>query len=96
MNINKYINWGELWEEEICLETAKDYNPSLIEKIERFQNDKEVELIFDECHIDDDRIYIFFGETGGENESDTHGWSRDYSFVFDKDFMLLSLNYTQG
>ena len=41
MNINKYINWGEIWEKEICLQTSIDnliYNDELLHKLDNKLN----------------------------------------------------------
>jgi len=104
MNINKYINWNEIWDEEICpmssidcLGYGDDYEKKeSIKVIKQFMEDKNVKLISDECHIDDDVLYFFFSETGGQNESDTQGWSRDYCFSVDSDFMIVEAEYSQG
>jgi hypothetical protein len=39
---------------------------------------------------------FFFGETGGQNESDNQGWSREYIFIVDEDFMVIDTEYRQG
>ncbi len=96
LNLSKYIDWNKLWEEEICLETAKD-NEKFESLISGFQKDKSVELYESECCLDEKGRLIFcFSETGGQNESDTQGWSRDYTFVFDSDFLLINAEYSQG
>lgn len=94
MNIDKYIKWDEIWEEEIFLDSNDE---KYHEIIEQFLNDKNVELIYNECYINEhNELLFFFGESGGENESDTQGWSRDYTFIFDKDFLLIDAEYSQG
>lgn len=103
MNINKYINWNEIWIEEVCidkelniLEDIYNVNPILINTIKQFIEDKDVQLLFDECYMDDDKLIFCFGETGGQNESDNQGWSRDYTFIVDPDFMIINAEYSQG
>ena len=108
MNINKYINWGEIWEKEICLQTSIDnliYNDEyddetskeIIGVINKFINDKEVELDIDECFIrNDDELIFYFSEQGGQNESDTQGWSREYCFFVSDDFLIYDAEYHQG
>jgi hypothetical protein len=103
MNIDKYINWGDIWENEVCLKTAIDDfgerdgdHTETIDVIKQFIKDTKVELIREECYLDDNYLYFFFSETGGQNESDTQGWSRDYQFVVDKDFLIINANYEQG
>ena len=54
------------------------------------------ELIREECYLDDNYLYFFFSETGGQNESDNQGWGRDYQFVVDKDFNIIDEVYEQG
>ena len=103
MNINKYINWAEIWDEEVCLQTSVDCledNPNDVDRIfviEQFQLDKDVELNTEECFLrEDGAMVFFFSETGGQNESDTQGWSRDYSFVVNEDFLIFDAEYSQG
>lgn len=97
MSIDKYINWGEIWEKEVCLETAKDVLPqNLVVLIKRFQQEEEMELLLDECTKTTSGLTFFFGETGGQNESDTQGWSRDYVFTVGNDFLIIDVEYSQG
>ncbi len=102
MNIlNKFINWNYLYHQELRYSVDSsvfdEYNDAkLIELIEQFNAETELELIKDECYIQDNKIVIFFGETGGQNESDPDGWSRDYSLVFNGDGELEEINYMQG
>ena len=35
-------------------------------------------------------------KTGGQNESDTQGWSRDYCFIVDEEFFIMDASYEQG
>jgi hypothetical protein len=93
--------WYEIWGYEVCLETSIDIledgdHTETIDVIKRFIKDTEVELIREECYLDDNYLYFFFSETGGQNESDNQGWSRDYQFVVDKDFLIINANYEQG
>lgn len=103
MNIDKFINWDEIWSEEICLQTSidcleedDDKNIEIISVIKQFQQDKDVELIISECTLNEGKLIFFFSETGGQNESDNYGWSRDYTFVVDSDFMIINAGYSQG
>ncbi len=101
MNIDKYINWNEIWNEEVCLETSidcleDDNHHKVIEVIKQFQDDHDLELLPNECYIKNDKLFFFFGETGGQNESDTQGWSRDYCFVVDDEFLIMDASYQQG
>lgn len=98
MNIDKYIKWGEIWNDEVSLVCIDDNNTELISIITKFINDKGVTLMVDECYIDDDvdELIFFFGEDGGQNESDTQGWFRIYRFVVGSDFEIIDAEYTQG
>lgn len=101
MTIDKYINWNGIWEEEVCLETSiemleDDDKTNSVAIIKKFIEDDNVSLICSECYIKDGGLFFFFGETGGQNESDTQGWSRDYCFVVDEDFMIIDASYEQG
>ncbi len=49
-----------------------------------------------ECQVNGNHLMFFFGEQGGQNESDTQGWSRDYTFTIDKDFFIINVEYSQG
>ena len=102
MNIDKYIDFGEIWEQEICLDTSIEclddniMNFTTIQIIQQFQNDDSVEFDFDECYTHEDKLIFMFSETGGQNESDTQGWSREYTFIVDSDFMVIDADYQQG
>jgi len=102
MKIDKYIKWDEIWTEEVCLQTSIDCHDGRIDNlktkliIQQFMQDKGVELMFDECYMLDGKLHFFFGETEGKNESDSQGWSRDYSFTVDSDFMIIDAEYEQG
>lgn len=102
MNIDKYINWSEIWDQEICLETSiecledNSVNFTTIQIIQQFQNDDSVEFDVDECYTHEDKLIFMFSETGGQNESDTQGWSREYTFIVDSDFMVIDADYQQG
>ena len=56
MSIDKYINWNEIWQEEICLEIAKDCteNETHIDLIDRFLKLEDMQLLKDECSLDED------------------------------------------
>lgn len=96
--ISKFVNWSELWEElEASVdESLFDEDSEIISKILQFTNDKNVEILHDECFIEDGVIHIFFSESGGQNESDNQGWSRDYCLIFNLDFELIDITYEQG
>lgn len=99
MNIDKYINWNELWDEEIDLSIAKDWckedsEPARL--ISSFLEETEMELLQSECQINNGNFVFFFSESGGQNESDTQGWSRDYTFTFDEEFNFIDVEYSQG
>lgn len=110
MNINKYIKWDEIWTEEVDVQNAIGYlnyedenEYKIIKILEDFLKDKDVELNFDECYFEydsdednDGRLFFFFSETGGQNESDTQGWSREYSFIVDSNFLIIGASYLQG
>lgn len=64
--------------------------------IQQFKEDKDVELMYQECTINEDKLIFFFGETGGQNESDNQGWSRDYTFIVDANFLIIDAEYSQG
>jgi hypothetical protein len=51
MILSKYINWPELWDEEVSLEAELDEieNDEHIQIIKQFLNDDDVNLDFDEC-----------------------------------------------
>lgn len=96
-NINKYIDWYKLWEENVFLDIDLDTcDEKLIPTIKNFLNDKSVSLDTDECCVSDGKLMFSFSETGGQNESDTQGWYREYLFIVDKDFMVTNVIYTQG
>jgi hypothetical protein len=107
MILSKYIDWSELWDQEVCLDVELDDIESNkdVQIIKQFLDDDDICLNFDEClcQINDHDIvtYTFnFSETGGQNESDTQGWFRCYWFEFesenDGDLEFLSCDYEQG
>ena len=102
MNIDKFIKWDEVWNEEICLQTSinclsnNDINLKTIGIIEQFEGDKCVELIASECQVNDNNLIFCFSETGGQSEGDAQGWSRDYTFIVDSDFLIIGAEYSQG
>ena len=91
--LNKYIDWSSLWCDEVFFDNSHD---DFCDIIKQFESDNDVELCVNECHLDSDRIVFCFSETGGQNESDTQGWSRCYWFVFDYDMLLIDAGYEQG
>ena len=98
MSVSKYVNWMELWNEEVCLDESC-LDESLIkakENLEMFKQDIDVELMNYECDIVESGYLIYFGETGGQNESDNQGWSRDYCFHLNFDFTIQDVTYEQG
>lgn len=99
MDIDKYIQWDELYYEECDLSVIVDYvkNKKNKELIRRFLLEQNMQLMRDECSTNKKGDFtFFFGETGGQNESDTQGWSRDYEIVFNKNFDFKSIEYSQG
>ena len=99
MNIDKYINWHELYDEEIDLSITVEYvkNRKHKELINDFLLERNMDLMHDECSTNNKGdLIFFFGETGGQNESDTQGWSRDYCIVFNKNLDFKSIEYSQG
>jgi hypothetical protein len=98
MNIDKYIDWQSIWYNEIILLDILGYcNDKYKEVINQFLKDDNVDLLLSECQLlENDELFFSFEESGGQNESDTQGWSRNYDFVFDKDFYLISVEYSQG
>jgi hypothetical protein len=104
MEISKYINWAEIWGKEICLQTSIDCldkddetEIEIINVIKQFMNDKNVTLEFDECFLKEDGKLIFiFSETGGQNESDTQVWSREYCFIVNESILIIDAEYRQG
>lgn len=99
MNIDKYIDWESIWNDNIILTDILEYceNENYKKIIEQFLDDTEVDLLLSECELlNDNKLFFSFGESGGQNESDTQGWSRNYDFIFDKDFDLISVDYEQG
>lgn len=109
MEIDKHIKWDKIWKEEICLQASIDClnendetEIEIINIIQQFISDKNVTLNFDECFLNSESQYegtiltFFFSETGGQNESDMQGWSRDYIFIVNEGFLIIDAVYTQG
>jgi hypothetical protein len=99
--LSKYIKWGEILAEEICLECLKDSleDSEFIKKdiLDDFLRESELELMVDECYFTDDLELVFcFAESGGITEGDSQGWSREYYLVFDTNFELIDISYEQG
>ncbi len=101
MRINRYIKWEEIWDDvdlEDSMDLMEDANlQDSLKTIRCFINENSAEMIVDECYMRDDKLFFFFGETGGQNESDPQGWSRNYTFVVDADDLtVMSAEYEQG
>ena len=104
MNLDKYIKWDEIWRQEISLPESivdlidNEKKQKITDIIRQFVSDEKVDLLIKECcHSKNGENIIFvFAEFGGINESDTHGWSRDYTFVVNFDFMIIDAEYSQG
>ena len=99
MSIDKYIDWNEIWQEEICLEIAKDCteNETHIDLIDRFLKLEGMQLLKDECSLDEDgNMMFFFSESGGQSEGDSQGRSCDFTFAFNHEFSLIDVSYSQG
>ena len=96
MNIDKYIDWVKIWDNEINLDLEGEYCHCLSDLIKQFQSDTKAILNYEECSILADDLCFVFSEQGGQNESDTQGWSRDYFFTVNSDFQLISAKYEQG
>jgi len=100
MILSQYIQWNEIWQNEIDLHLELEYIKSnsedtRIEIIEQFLNDKNVCLNIEECELlDNDDLYFCFSEQGGQHEGDSVGWFRIYHFVFDKN-TLKTVEYEQ-
>ena len=97
MNIDKYIKWDEIWNNEIFLDVDIDEQPEFEKIINQFQKDDRVSIDTNECCIYNNKEFVFvFSERGGQSESDTQGWSREYYFTFDSDYLLIGAKYEQG
>ncbi len=97
-SIDEYIDWSKLWFSEE-LKSTEDVEEEYQETWAQFLNDEEVSLDASECSYDKNtQLLIFvFSETGGQNESDTVGWSRDYHVAFHEyDLCFHSVEYQQG
>jgi len=97
MEALNYLDYEKLWNEN-----GKDIIESVDEDnilLDQFRGDRDVEFMPDECefNIEKKEVYMFFGEQGGQNESDTQGWSRDYTIILDAENLLFKdIEYTQG
>ena len=98
LNINKYINFEAIWNEEIDLTGDFDEKYSKLLNNFLFEIDNNsLELLVTECDLQDNGNLLFFwSESGGQNESDNQGWSRDYTLVFNDEFDLIDIEYSQG
>ena len=98
MEFNEYINWVDLWGEELKTNTEEDY--SLIENstLDGFRKEKGLILSTTECYVDFESktFNLFFSKSGGQNESDNQGWYISYCLVFDADYTLKDISYEQG
>ena len=98
-NINKYIDWSSIWNNEVNLLEELEYlTGNSLYILKSFIDDKDVELDPSECEISGKYLIFTFSESGGQNESDTQGWSREYWFTVDpdSDFEIKSSEYQQG
>lgn len=101
MEINKYIDWSALWEHEVDLTINDFLNKEQKLILFNFRNDSDVMLNREECSIeinslDNLQYNICFSDSGGQNESDNQGWSREYYITLDDGFILKDITYTQG
>ena len=101
MSFDKYIKWDEFWEEEVDLTIDDFISDKAKEVLSQFKKDDSVSMIIEECNMQildgDTWEFIFqFSETGGQNESDTQGWSRDYYITIGEDYLLKDADYDQG
>ena len=96
MEALNYIDFIKLWDENKTAMYCTEYDT---DTLKRFKMDDDVELMPEECEVnlEKNEVYIFFGETGGQNESDTQGWSRDYTITLDAtDLLFKNIEYSQG
>ena len=96
LDINQYIKWGDIWEGEVEIDLSLIDDVKVKNIIKQYIIDKDVTLDYDECFIDGPNLVFCFSESGGQNESDTQGWSRDYQITVDKDFIIIDAIYEQG
>ncbi len=101
MSLDKYIKWDELWLNEVDLTVDDFISDKAKEVLKQFRKDDSVCMVIDECNMQildgDEQEFIFqFSETGGQNESDTQGWSRDYWITIGEDYLLKDAEYEQG
>ena len=97
---DKYIKWEEIWDEEIGAPEVEE-DSEYFEMLEQFNNELKdndgLELMISECsQLENGNLLFFFGESGGANESDTQGWSRDFTLEFEDDYTFVSIEYSQG
>ena len=100
---SKYIKWDEIWDNEIFLykddENGEynEYAELINDFIDERNDNSDLELMQEECELlENGNLLFFFGESGGANESDTQGWSRNYIFVFTCEYLFCSVEYSQG
>lgn len=100
INVNKYIQWYKIWNEEVDLQLSTDIldenRTETISIIQHFLNEENMSLLAGECELTSEGMLFVFGESGGQNESDCQGWSRNYTFTVDFDFMIINAKYEQG
>ena len=95
--ISEYIKWDKIWESEVDLSIPEGYEFKCYMVVNQFLQDGGLELLESECGITENQQLLFcWSERGGQNESDTQGWSREYYFVVDSDFFVVSAEYEQG
>lgn len=99
MNINEYIDFEAIWNEEIDLtgDFEEKYSELLNNFLFEINNYDGLELLVTECDLrDNGNLLFFWSESGGQNESDNQGWSRDYSLLFNSEFELIDIEYSHG
>lgn len=99
--IHEYIDWESIWNNGIKIEEYEEdwVNEEQWKLIRGFISDDKVDMNISECEVQGDHYLMFvFSETGGQNESDTQGWSREYWFRVkaDTDLMIIGCGYEQG
>ena len=97
VSINEYIDFEAIWDYEVCI-SVEEYSDDedTIAVIKQFRKDDLVEFVKSECSLEDNKLQFFFSESGGRNESDTQGWSRDYTIIVDAEFAIIKATYEQG
>jgi hypothetical protein len=101
MDIDKYIKWDEIWINEVDLSEDGLLSDEAKEALKQLKGDSAVSMVIEECNLqildgDEQELIFQFSETGGRNESDTQGWSRDYWITLDENYLLKNVDYEQG